>query len=108
FANDPKLVGGTPRQLPAVPILIGQVAGLGILDPGFADTGFPHSLVINEAYFRELRRSLVRRGLDVLVIRDAALSACVPPTRETSLMLKLPPGQRFEVVAEDGSPAVSA
>jgi hypothetical protein len=108
FANDAKPRGAGPYQLPAVPIRLGQVAGLGILDPGFGDTGFRHSLVINEAYFRELRAGLVRRGLDVLVIRDAVLSSCVPPSAETTLMLKLPPGQRFEVVAEDGSAALSA
>jgi hypothetical protein len=108
FAHDAKPRAAGPYQLPAVPIRLGQVAGLGILDPGFGDTGFRHSLVINEAYFRELRAALMRRGLDVLVIRDAVLSSCVPPTAETALMLKLPPGQRFEIVAEDGSSALSA
>lgn len=108
FTNDPKPREQAPRQLPAVPITLGAVAGLGILDPGFADTGFRHSIVINEAYFRELRGALVRRGLDVLVIRTAELSACVPPARETALMIRLPPGQRFEVMAEDGTAAVSA
>ncbi|HEX5045825.1 MAG TPA: hypothetical protein VFX89_01795 [Gammaproteobacteria bacterium] len=108
FANDSQPRAPAPRQLPAVPIRLGQVAGLGILDPGFADTAFRHSIVINEAYFRELRGALVRRGLDVLVIRTAVLSACVPPVRETALMLKLPPSQRFEVVAEDGTSAASA
>jgi hypothetical protein len=108
FANDPRVLKATPYQLPAVPIRLGPVAGLGILDPGFADNGFPHSLVINEAFFRELRGALVRRGLDVLVIRDAVLSSCVPGATEPALMLKLPPGQRFEVVATDGTAAVSA
>jgi len=108
FANDPRALKATPYRLPAVPIRLGPVAGLGILDPGFGDDAFGHSLVINEAYFRELRAALLRAGLDVLVIRDAVLSACVPSASETALMLKLPPGQRFEVVATDGSAAVSA
>jgi hypothetical protein len=108
FANDPRVLAATPYQLPAVPIRLGPVTGLGILDPGFGDNGFRHSLVINEAYFRELRGALQRAGLDVLVIRDSNLSSCVPSATETTVMLKLPPGQRFDVVATDGSAAVGA
>jgi hypothetical protein len=108
FASDSKLLAPQPYRLPAVPIRLGAVTALGILDPGFGDAGLHHSVVINEALFRELREALTRRGLDVLVIRDAVLSACVPAANETALMLRLPPGQRFEIVATDGSAAASA
>jgi hypothetical protein len=108
FASDPELLAPQPYRLPAVPIRLGPVAALGILDPGFGDASLRHSLVINEPLFRELRGALVRRGLDVLVVRDAVLSACVLSTNETALMLKLPPGQRFEIVATDGSAAAGA
>ncbi|HET7133505.1 MAG TPA: hypothetical protein VFJ95_14730, partial [Gammaproteobacteria bacterium] len=108
FASDPDLLAPQPYRLPAVPIRLGAVAALGILDPGFGDNGLGHSVAINEALFRELRGALVRRGLDVLVVREAVLSACVPAASETALMLRLPPGQRFEIVATDGSAAVSA
>lgn len=94
--------GGCPN-IPTVPVRIGSVTAVAQLDTGYDDSRFPGSVNINPALLQRLQQAGIR--LQRLPEADLTLSTCTGVSEPVTAW-RLPAGAGFEILGDDGPPAL--
>jgi hypothetical protein len=94
--------GGCPN-IPTVPVRIGAVTAVAQVDTGYDDSRFPGSVNINTALLQRLQQAGIR--LLRLPEADLTLSTCTGVSEPVTAW-RLPAGAHFEILGDDGPPAL--
>ncbi|MCS5699523.1 hypothetical protein NZK32_10780 [Cyanobium sp. FGCU-52] len=94
--------GGCPN-IPTVPVRIGAVTAVAQVDTGYDDSRLPGSVNINTALLQRLQQAGIR--LQRLPEADLTLSTCTGGSEPVTAW-RLPAGASFEILGDDGPPAL--